>query len=134
MLKLNFKVFIEAEESKQASFIPALTSVLGVEPKHVRKALDGLGPVLISQKVYDDKAIAIAPTIIKPNKKKNGADIEILTSMSPYVTVKNRLNKNTKKNIKGFVDEDQMDKLYTLGFPNSEGKPETPESTPGGAL
>ena len=133
MLKLNFKVFIEAEESKQASFIPALSSVLGVEPKHVRKALDGISPVLISQKVFDKKQIGIAPTIIKPNNKKDGADIEILTSMSPYVFVKNKLNKNTERNIKGFVDEDQMDKLYTLGFPNSEGKPEGDQSSmPGG--
>lgn len=132
MLKLNFKLFIEAEESKQASFIPALSSVLGVEPKHVPKALDGISPVLVPQKVFKKKQIGIAPTIIKPNKKKDGADIEIMTSLSPYVFVNNKLNKNTKRNIKGFVDEDQMNKLYTLGFPNSEGKPETDQpSAPG---
>lgn len=124
MHDLNFKAFFEAEESKQGDYITSLTSVLGIPPKLIKKALKNASPVLMSQKVFDKKQIGIAPVEIDPNSDGSGAKITIDTNNSPYVFINDRLNKNTKKKIKAFVKRDQMDKLFTMGFPGSEGKPE----------
>jgi hypothetical protein len=127
MQKLNFKTFLEAEEGKksqQGDFFQNMSSVWGIEPKHVGKALDGMGPPIITQKVYDKKEIGLAPAKISSNKGKTGAKVEVMAGMSPYVFVNNRLNKNAKKSIKGFVDRDQMIRMFLLGFPNSDNPPE----------
>jgi hypothetical protein len=129
MQHLNFKAFLEAEENedpkeKQGDFITALTSVLGINPKHIGDALKGTSPIMMSQKVFDKRQVGLVPCQIEPNKNKSGAKITIMSDESPYVYVKDRLNKNAKKRLKAFVNRDGMDKLYTLGFPGSEGPPE----------
>lgn len=137
MHELNFKAYFEAEDSKQGDFITSLTSVLGISPKYVKKALDGTSPIMMSQKVFDKNQIGIAPVSIDPDKKKDGAKITIDLVQSPYVTINDRLNRNTKRKIRAFVGRDQMNKLYTMGFPGSEGKPEgeaAPPDAGGGAI
>jgi hypothetical protein len=124
MHDLNFKAFLEAEDAKQGDYITSLTSVLGIEPRLIKKALKNASPILMSQKVFDKRQIGVAPVVIEPNDNSTGAKISIAADMSPYVFINDRLNKNAKKKLKAFVGRDQMDKLFTLGFPGSEGKPE----------
>lgn len=137
MHELNFKAYFEAEASKQGDFITSLTSVLGISPKHVKKALDGTSPIMMSQKVFGKKQIGLSPVTIDPDKEKDGASISIDAESSPYVYINDRLNRNTKRKIRAFVGRDQMNKLYTMGFPGSEGKPEGEAAPPdlgGGAI
>lgn len=132
---LNFKKFMEQDEPKQGDFITSLTPVLGIEPRLVKKALKGTSPIMMSQKVFDKRQIGLAPVNIDPNDKKSGAKITIDAEMTPYVYINDRMNKNAKKKLRAFVGRDQMNKLYTLGFPGSEGKPEGQQGAPpaGGA-
>jgi len=116
---ISFKTFLEAEESKNAPYLDALTSVLNIDPRFVRgEMINSSSPVFaqaIAKTVFGIDQIGSAE--ISLDAKPGGKMYRVkLVNKNPA----NMLYKDGRKvneiELNGDIDEDTLNKIFTQGL------------------